>query len=72
MDSQKHYHKKCTEFYYILEGEGILELGDDEVKLTPGTAIMIEKGIPHRGKGDFQALIIGVPTFDPDDEYFVD
>jgi len=72
MDSQKHYHKKCAEFYYILEGGGILELGDDEVELTPGTAIMIEQGTPHRGRGDFQALIVCIPPFDPDDEYFAD
>ena len=25
-DAQRHYHKKMTEFYYILEGTGQLEL----------------------------------------------
>jgi len=70
-NSKKHYHKNCTEFYYIIEGKGKMELGDKEINLYPGIAIMINKGIPHRGYGDFKAVIFGVPAMEPGDEFFV-
>ena len=66
-DSEKHYHNECTEFYYVLEGEGKLEVGGDTVALEPGTCIMIERRTPHRGWGDFRALIVGVPPLKDSD-----
>ena len=71
-DSRRHYHKHCTEFYYILEGEGTLEVGDDSLKLTPGLLVRIDPGTPHRGHGDFKTLVIGVPAWDPEDEWFTE
>ncbi|TVQ40883.1 MAG: cupin domain-containing protein [Spirochaetaceae bacterium] len=71
-DSRRHYHKNTTEFYYILSGHGVLEIGDDSVELRPGLGILIKKGVPHRGSGDFEAIIVPVPAFDPEDEYLVD
>lgn len=71
MDSRKHYHKKCTEFYYILEGHGVLEVGDDKIQLSPGLLVRIDPLTPHRGYGDFKTLIIGLPACESDDEYMV-
>lgn len=72
VSARKHYHENCTEFYYILEGWGRLEVEDDVIEVEPGLVVMIEKGTVHRGEGDFKALIIGVPAWDPKDEYIVD
>lgn len=72
MDSRKHYHKKMTEIYYILEGEGFLEVADDTIPVKPGLTVLIEKGTPHRGYGDFKTIIVTNPAFDPTDEYFPD
>ena len=69
-DSIKHYHKRCSEYYYILEGCGKMELGDDLVDLEPGVTILIEPGTPHRAYGDITTLVIGIPSWQPDDEYF--
>jgi mannose-6-phosphate isomerase-like protein (cupin superfamily) len=71
-DSEKHYHNECTEFYYILEGRGTLEVGNDTVELQPGTCVQIDTGTPHRGRGDFRALIIGVPPLKEDDQVVVE
>ncbi len=68
-DSQKHFHKKTTEIYYILEGQGFLEIGDDLVELKPGTTVLIHPGTPHRGYGDFCTIVVPIPAFDPQDEY---
>jgi len=70
-DSKKHYHRECTELYFILGGSGVLELDDDEVELEPGTVILIEPGTAHRGRGDFRAVVVGVPAWNPEDEVVV-
>lgn len=67
-----HFHKKTTEFYYILEGSGRMQVGDDEFDLEPGVIFMVEPNVPHRGSGDFDALIVGVPAIEPDDEYMAE
>lgn len=69
-DSRRHYHKEVTEFYYILAGRGQMELGDDVVDLAPGVTIMIPPGVAHRAHGDIRCLIVGVPAWKHDDEFF--
>ncbi len=71
VDSVKHYHKACTEFYYILEGAGKMELGDDLVDLEPGVTIQIDPGTPHRAYGSVKCLIVGIPAWKHDDEFFM-
>jgi len=69
-DSEKHYHAKMTEMYYILEGEGHIELDDQIHPLTPGTAVLIKPGCRHRAVGNgLKILNIPVPKFNPDDEF---
>ena len=68
--ARAHYHKKLTEIYYVLEGEGYLEANGDRVPLSPGTAVLIRPGTRHRAIGQFRILNIAVPAFDPADEYF--
>lgn len=69
-DSEPHYHKKTTEVYYILKGEGVMLLDDEEVSLKPGLCIYIPPGVRHQVKGTIQTLIVGVPAFSDEDEYF--
>lgn len=70
-DSVKHCHKACTEYYYILDGQGKMELDEDAVDLAPGVAIVIEPGTAHRAYGDITVLIVGIPAWRHDDEFFV-
>jgi len=69
-DSRKHYHKKLTEIYYVLEGEGRLEADDDVVPLSPGTTVMIKPGTRHRAVGALRIVNVVVPAFDEKDEHF--
>jgi mannose-6-phosphate isomerase-like protein (cupin superfamily) len=70
-DSAKHYHRACTEYYYVLGGSGHIELGDDVVDLSPGDTVVIEPGTPHRAWGDLTVIVFGVPAWRHDDEFFV-
>ena len=52
-DSRPHYHKKTTEIYYVLEGEGHLEIDKDKVPLKPGVSVLIPPQ-PAPGRGGTQ------------------
>lgn len=45
--------------------------GNDIIGLTLGIVVMIRPGVPHRGYGDFKAMIVGVPAMEENDEFFV-
>jgi mannose-6-phosphate isomerase-like protein (cupin superfamily) len=68
-DAQTHYHKKMTEMYVVLEGEGFIELDGERVPVKPMTAIFIKPGCRHRAIGQLRILNIPVPAFDPADEW---
>jgi mannose-6-phosphate isomerase-like protein (cupin superfamily) len=71
-DSVMHYHKETTEVYYILEGQGKMELNGDTIGVEPGMVIYIEPFTPHRleSKAGVRTIVFGVPALKPDDEYF--
>jgi mannose-6-phosphate isomerase-like protein (cupin superfamily) len=71
-DAERHFHKKMTEIYLILEGEGFLELDGERVPVKPMTTILIKPGCRHRAIGNMRIINIPVPAFDPADEYVVE
>ena len=71
-DSKLHYHKRLTEFYYVLEGEGELQLNGDVVKLSPHTLVMIKPMTKHVARGNLKILNVVIPPFDEEDEFVVE
>jgi mannose-6-phosphate isomerase-like protein (cupin superfamily) len=69
-DSRTHYHKRLTEIYYILEGEGEMELDGKLYPIRPGDAILIKPLCRHRAIGTLRVLNVPIPAFDPSDEWF--
>jgi mannose-6-phosphate isomerase-like protein (cupin superfamily) len=69
-DAKVHYHKRLTEIYLVLEGEGFMELDGERHPVKPMTAIFIKPGCRHRAIGNLKIINIPVPAFDPDDEWF--
>ena len=75
-DSRKHYHKRLTELYYVLEGEGVIELDSETFPLAPGVTVLIKPGCRHRAvpaagaATPLRVLNVPVPAFDPSDEWF--
>lgn len=69
-DAQYHYHKTHTEIYYILEGEGFLELDGKKHPVKPGMSALIKPGCRHRAIGNLKVINVPLPAFDPEDEYF--
>lgn len=72
LGAKTHYHRRLTETYYILECEAgaQLELDGDRIDVRPGMAIVIRPGVRHRAIGRMEVLIVVMPKFDSDDEWF--
>ena len=70
VDARTHYHKRLTEIYYILEGEGEMELDGERYPVRPGDSILIKPGCRHRAVGKLKVLNVPVPAFDPSDDWF--
>lgn len=69
-DSRAHYHRRMTEIYLVLEGQGEIELDGQRLPVKPLTAIYIRPGCRHRAIGKLRIINIPVPAFDETDEWF--
>ena len=68
-DAQVHYHKRMSEIYLILEGEGYIELDGELLPVKPLTAVFIKPGCRHRAVGNLRVINVPIPAFDPADEF---
>jgi len=68
-DAALHHHRRTTEIYIVLEGEGFIELDGELFPVKPLTAIYIPPGVRHRAVGTLRLLNVPVPAFDPADEF---
>jgi mannose-6-phosphate isomerase-like protein (cupin superfamily) len=61
-----HYHAKARQFFYILEGEGMITFEDKAVALKKGQGIEIAPQIKHQFKNQSNVnahfLVISVPS----------
>ena len=61
-----HYHNSARQFFYILEGEGMMIFEDHEVILKKGQGIEIAPQMKHQFKNqsnaDVHFLVISVPS----------
>jgi mannose-6-phosphate isomerase-like protein (cupin superfamily) len=69
-----HYHKRLTETYFVLECEpgAQMQLNDQRIDLHQGTCVLIRPGVRHRAIGTMKVLILVLPKFDVEDEWFDD
>lgn len=71
-DAKLHYHKRLTETYYVLQcdRDAQMQLDDEIIDIKPGVCMVIPPGVRHRAIGRMTVLIIVLPKFDPEDEWF--
>jgi mannose-6-phosphate isomerase-like protein (cupin superfamily) len=71
--TQRHYHRVSEEFYYILEGRGVMELDGEHREVTVGDAILIPRGAWHSIRADesLKFLCCCAPPYAHEDTYFV-
>ncbi|MHB9024398.1 MAG: cupin domain-containing protein [Armatimonadota bacterium] len=68
--ARTHYHRRTTEVYVFLEGEGEMELDGERIPVRPFTSVLIKPGCRHRAVGRFRLINVPIPAFDPEDEWF--
>lgn len=57
--TQFHYHHQDEEFLYILEGNGIAEIGDDKVRVSTGDFMAFTRhSLPHNLHNDSDADLV--------------
>jgi mannose-6-phosphate isomerase-like protein (cupin superfamily) len=70
-----HKHEHHTEIVSVLEGKGIMTLGDETFEIKKGDFFIIPKGMPHSvqttSKKPLKALSIQAPKFEGKDRIFL-
>jgi mannose-6-phosphate isomerase-like protein (cupin superfamily) len=66
-----HHHVKTEEIYYILEGRGLMRVGQETAAVEPGDAIAIPPGVSHQitntGNNLLRFLCCCAPGYEHDD-----
>jgi quercetin dioxygenase-like cupin family protein len=70
--ARPHYHKRATELYYVLDGEGCVLLDGVEHPVRKGSVVHIPPGVVHGAKGRMRVLVVGIPDISDDDLFFPD
>ena len=70
--TQRHYHKNSEEFYFILEGRGLMELDGESREVTAGDAILIPRHAWHQitAREPLRFLCCCAPPYAHEDTYF--
>lgn len=70
--TERHYHKLSEEFYFILEGQGTMEIDGETCEVTPGDAILIPPGAWHQitAHNTLRFLCCCAPPYSHEDTYF--
>ena len=70
--TQRHYHRRSEEIYFVLEGEGEMELAGERRTLGPGAAVLIPPGTWHeiRARQTLRFLCCCAPPYSHGDTFF--
>lgn len=53
-----HQHEADDEFFYVVEGQLLIDLEDRTVSLAPGQGFVVSKGIVHRTRAPHRTVIL--------------
>jgi mannose-6-phosphate isomerase-like protein (cupin superfamily) len=66
IDTPLHVHEREDELFYVLEGEHVFQVGDEELRAGPGGVVFAPKGVPHAQRrvvpGEGRLLITTSPA----------
>jgi len=57
-----HKHEKDDEFFFVLEGQLLIEMEDRTIELNPGQGVTITKGLMHRPRAPKKTVMLMVET----------
>jgi mannose-6-phosphate isomerase-like protein (cupin superfamily) len=72
--TERHYHGETEEIYFVLEGEGEMELDGERTGVRPGDAVPIAPGAWHQlrnvGNAPLRILCCCAPPYRHEDTFF--
>jgi quercetin dioxygenase-like cupin family protein len=70
--TQRHFHRASEEIYFVLEGEGELEIDGDRRRIAPGDAALIPAGAWHElvAASAMRFLCSCAPAYSHEDTFF--
>ena len=70
--TERHFHKVSEEFYFLLDGEGVMEIDGETRTMCPGDAVLIPAGAWHQitATSDLRFLCCCAPPYSHEDTYF--
>ena len=72
--TDRHYHGRTEETYYLVEGQGLMELDGETAEVVAGDAILIPPGSRHQirntGDGPLRLLCACAPPYRDEDTFF--
>jgi quercetin dioxygenase-like cupin family protein len=68
--AKEHFHKRGTELYYVLDGEGSVVLDGVDHPVKKGSLVHIPPGVVHGARGRMRVLVVGIPDISDDDLFF--
>ena len=66
VEGEYHWHKHDNddEFFFVLEGQLLIDLEDRTIELNPGQGATITKGVMHRPRAPKKTVMLMVETCD--------
>lgn len=64
VEGEYHWHKhdKDDEFFFVLEGQLLVDLEGKTIELNPGQGVTVSKGIVHRTRAPKKTVMLMVET----------
>src|SRR5882724_13678420 len=59
-----HKHDNDDEFFFVLEGQLLIDLEDQTIELNPNQGVTISKGVMHRPRAPKKTVMLMVETSD--------
>ena len=56
-----HYHERTDEFYYIIKGQGVMLLDEEQIELHEGVVVYVPRGTKHKAIGKLTVLTVCIP-----------
>lgn len=71
-----HVHHLSEEVYHVLEGQGLMTLGEESFEIVTGDTILIPPGTPHAlynpGEKNLRVLCVCAPAYSHEDTELID
>ena len=66
VEGEYHWHKHDNddEFFYVVEGQLLIDLEDKTIELNPNQGVTIPKGVMHRPRAPKKTVMLMVETSD--------